>query len=67
MALDLEGLEERNRQLENRMVQLEKLLELQGTINGRLIETMNRLLLRVASFEGNQTQSSLILPERLNS
>ncbi len=56
--------------ISDQLVQLEKALMLQSTINGRLIETMNALLLRVAQLEierNNDTNGSrIILPAVLD-
>lgn len=62
----VETLTEELRQMNNRLVAMEKLFELQGTINGKLLENMNVLLIRMAEID-TQPKSSLILPERLNS
>lgn len=62
----VEALAEELRQMNNRLVAMEKLFELQGTINGKLLENMNVLLIRMAEID-TQPKSSLILPERLNS
>jgi hypothetical protein len=62
----IKAIEEGLRQLSNRMVAMEKLFELQGTINGKLLENMNHLLIRIEEID-TQPKSSLILPEHLNS
>ncbi len=59
----IEALAEELRLMKNRMVQLEKLLQLQSGINGKLIENMNSVLLEKAE----KNRSGLILPERLDS
>ncbi len=54
----------------DKLVQLEQALMLQSTINGRLIETMNGLLLRVAQLEiernNDNNGSRIILPAVLD-
>jgi len=59
----IKAIEEELHLAKQRMVQLEKLFQLQSGINGQLLENMNALLLRVA--EMDKPASSLILPERL--
>ena len=63
----IKAIEEELRLASNRMVQLEKLFQLQSEINGRLLDNMGQLLLRVQAIESEEPKSSLILPERLNS
>ena len=62
----IEALAEEVRQLSNRLVQMEKLFELQGEINGKLLENMNKLLLEMAGRD-TQPKSAIIMPDRLNS
>ena len=57
----IKEIEEQLRQLSNRMVQMEKLFELQGSINGRLLESMNAVLLRQANSD-SKPAPKLILP-----
>ena len=63
----IKAIEEELRLASNRMVQLERLFQLQSDINGRLLENMNQLLVRVAAFEDerSETKSSLILPDHM--
>lgn len=63
----IEALTEAVRQLDNRMVAMEKLFELQGQINGKLLENMNQMLLQQADIleEGSPKAPGLILPDRL--
>ena len=63
----VDSLAEEIRQLTNRMAAMEKLFELQGQINGKLLENMNQMLLQQADIleEGSQQGSGLILPDRL--
>lgn len=62
----IEELQEEIRQLHNRMAAMEKLFELQGTINGKLLENMNVMLIKMAEVD-TKPKPSLILPEHLNS
>jgi hypothetical protein len=62
----LEALDEELRLMTNRMVQLEKLFELQSSINGQLLENMNNLLIRVADLDSQPKKSAIIMPDRLN-
>lgn len=63
----IETIAEELRLMTNRMVQLEKLFELQSSINGQLLENMNNLLLRQAELDNQPKKSAIILPDRLNS
>jgi hypothetical protein len=65
--LSMDILAEELRLQANRMVQLEKLFELQSSINGQLLENMNNLLIRVAELDSKPKQSAIIMPDRLNS
>lgn len=60
------ALAESHRQMGNRITDLEKLLRTQGEINGKLLENMNQLLLRVGDLEaGEEKTSSIILPRNM--
>jgi hypothetical protein len=63
----IEACVEKVRQLENRIVGLEKLLALQSSINGQLIGGMEHALNRVTEIEEGVPRSSIILPPALDS